>query len=117
MIGAPVFLYGTLLDPGVLARRSGDVRLARRRPVPARLAGSRRVALRGTAYPTLVADADAWVDGMLVRPAPSAMRRLVAYEGPAYRLVPLRVTVARGPRRARAWVARPWLAEPRRPWP
>ena len=110
----PLFLYGTLLDPRVLARQSGEPRLARCL-MPARLRGFRRVFLRGTPYPTLVAGKGK-VKGALLRPTPEALTRLKAYEGPGYRLTPLIVRTARGPRRARAWIAPPWRADARRDW-
>lgn len=113
----PVFLYGTLLDPGVLALRSGDARLARRRLAPAMLRGYRRVVLRATPYPTLVADPRGRVQGLLLRPTAEALRCLAAYEGSPYRLVPVHVTTARGPRRARAWVTPRWRADVSRAWP
>jgi gamma-glutamylcyclotransferase (GGCT)/AIG2-like uncharacterized protein YtfP len=111
----PVFLYGTLLDPAVLASRGGDPRLPRR-ATPAVLIGHRRVALRGTSYPTLRADGSGAVAGEVVRPHPAAFRRLAAYEGAAYRLRPVRVLTLRGPLRARAWVAAAWRAGTA-PWP
>jgi len=79
--GAAIFLYGTLLDVRVLARRSGDARLARRRPVPAALDGHCRVVLRATPYPTLV-PGPGIVQGVLLRPTAEALRRLATYEGP-----------------------------------
>lgn len=110
-----VFLYGTLLDPVVLARCSGAARLARRLR-PATLPGWRRVRLRGTPYPTLLGDAGHTTAGALLHPTPSAMRKLAAYEGPSYRLVPVRVITPRGPRRVRAWMAPRWRAAAT-PWP
>jgi Gamma-glutamyl cyclotransferase, AIG2-like len=110
-----LFLYGTLLDPRVLAVQSGEAGLAWR-AVPARLPGHRRVFLRGTPYPTLLPDAEATVEGVLVRAGPRPLRRLAAYEGPPYRLVPIRVLTTRGPCRARAWLAPRWRADPTRPW-
>ncbi|WP_345892985.1 gamma-glutamylcyclotransferase family protein [Roseomonas acroporae] len=104
-----VFLYGTLLDPAVLARRSGDPSLARRAR-PAVLHGWRRVILRGTPYPTLLPAPGAEVTGLLIRPGAAAMARLRDYEGPSYRLVPVRVATARGPRNALAWCAARWRA-------
>lgn len=112
---ATLFLYGTLLDPAVLARVAGRRGLARRL-VPARLAGWRRVALRGTPYPTLLRAAGAATDGALLRVGPAALARLSAYEGPDYALVPVRVQTPRGPRRARAWVAPRRRAEAARAW-
>jgi gamma-glutamylcyclotransferase (GGCT)/AIG2-like uncharacterized protein YtfP len=111
-----LFLYGTLLAPAVLARMSGEPALARRLR-PARLAGWRRVHLRGTPYPTLVRDAASAVEGAVVRVGPAALARLSAYEGSAYRLVPLRVAAARGVVAARAWIAPPWRADAANPWP
>src|SRR4051812_22635691 len=106
-----LFLYGTLLDPGVLARQSGEAGLTRRLR-PARLEGWARVTLRGTPYPTLVPCPGAVTPGAVLRAGPAAHRGLARYEGPEYRLVPLRVTAARGPLRARAWVAPRWRAGP-----
>jgi len=115
---APVilFLYGTLLDPAVLARMSGEPVLPRRLR-PARLAGWRRVFLRGTPYPTLVEDAASVVEGAVLRAGPAAVARLAAYEGSAYAMVPVTVATARGAVRARAWIAPAWRADAARPWP
>jgi hypothetical protein len=111
---AAVFLYGTLLDPAVFRRFAG-----RRPPAlarTARLAGHRRVALRGTPYPTLLRAPGA-VDGLLIpRLAPAAFLRLVRYEGASYRLAPVSVSTARGKRRARAWIAPCRLADTTRDW-
>lgn len=116
MTRAAIFLYGTLRDRGVLARRSGDARLKRRPLMPATLDGHRRVFLRATPYPTLIADQCRAVQGVLLRPAPEALRRLAAYEGAPYRLMPIRVTAPLGPRRVRAWVTPRWRADPSRDW-
>lgn len=115
MTGASIFLYGTLLDGRVLARRSGDARLVLR-SVPAVLVGFRRVRLRGTPYPTLRRDGRAAIAGELIRPSAAAFARLAAYEGGAYRLCPVHVLTPRGPRRARAWLAAAWRAGTH-PWP
>lgn len=110
-MAAPVFIYGTLLAPRVFARFAGRAPL--RRAMPARLAGWRRVTLRGTPYPTLVRAPAAEVAGlMLPRLAPAAFARLAAYEGASYALVPVVVATPRGPRRARAWAAPRWRAAP-----
>ena len=104
-----LFLYGTLLDPRVLVRVTGERRLARRLR-PAGLLGYARVALRGTPYPTLIARAGAHTNGALLRVGSAALARLMAYEGAAYRLRPVRVLTAQGPCRARAWIAPRWRA-------
>ena len=101
----PLFLYGTLLRPAVLRRFGGQPRRLR----PARAEGWLRVGLRGTPYPTLLRGAGT-VAGALLRVPPAVLARLHAYEGPPYRLVPLRVAGAPGPCWARAWVAPPWRA-------
>ncbi|HKM64130.1 MAG TPA: gamma-glutamylcyclotransferase family protein [Acidisphaera sp.] len=112
-----VFLYGTLLDPATLAARSGDPRLpARCRP--AALQGWRRVALAGSPYPTLRPARGTRTPGVVVDVGPAALRRLVAYEGPAYRLTRLVVATAQGETAVHAWIApggtqRPWNPEPR----
>lgn len=110
-----LFLYGTLLDPRVLARMSGERALARRLR-SARLAGYARARLRGTPYPTLVRREGTAVEGAVLRVGSAAFRRLSAYEGPQYRLVPVRVATARGPVNARAWLAPRWRASTL-PWP
>lgn len=115
-MGRPLFLYGTLLDRGVLARVTGGTGLARRL-TPGVLSGYRRVALRGTPYPTLVADPGGAVRGSLLRPGPAALRRMIVYEGPSYRLVPVRVGTPRGLRLARAWMAARWRADAGATWP
>lgn len=109
--GLPVFVYGSLLDPDVLARQSGRRGLMRR-AVPAVLPGWRRVALRGTPFPTLVRARRHRVHGLLLRLIGAPKRRLQAYEGKAYRLRPIRVLTARGPRGALAWIACAALAGP-----
>ena len=106
---ALLFLYGTLLDPRVLARQSGERGLARRL-LPARLDGHARVRLRGMPYPTLVPRPGAQTPGAVLRAGPAALQRLAAYEGAQYRLVPVRVETWRGPVRAKAWVAPRWRA-------
>lgn len=113
---APLFLYGTLLDPRTLARQSGRRALARGLR-PAILPGWRRVRLRGTPYPTLVPDRAAETQGALAQPDAAALRRLAAYEGAEYRLLPVRVRCPNGPCAARAWIAPRWRADPGSPWP
>jgi hypothetical protein len=111
----PLFLYGTLLDPRVLARQAGQPGLGRRL-LPAWLPGWRRVALRGTPYPTLLRAAGAETAGALLRAGPQALSRLAAYEGAFYRLAPVRVLTSRGPVRARAWMAQRWRAHAAQDW-
>jgi gamma-glutamylcyclotransferase (GGCT)/AIG2-like uncharacterized protein YtfP len=99
-----LFLYGTLLDPETLARRSGDPALPAH-CAAATLRGWRRVALSNTPWPTLRRDRAGIVTGALVDVTAAAARRLAAYEGDAYRLVPVVVMTANGKTAARAWIA------------
>jgi gamma-glutamylcyclotransferase (GGCT)/AIG2-like uncharacterized protein YtfP len=106
-----LFVYGTLLDPGLVAR------LTRRpaRPRPAVLDGFQRVRLRGTPYPTLRRGQGS-VAGALLLADREAFRRLAAYEGPRYRLTSVRARLAGGTElvAARAWIA---AGATRLPWP
>nr|WP_232479079.1 gamma-glutamylcyclotransferase family protein [Roseomonas rosulenta] len=111
-----MFVYGTLLDPDVLARVSGEPALVRRLR-GARLDGWRRVFLRDTPYPTLVPQRGAMVEGAVLRVGDAVLARLSAYEGSAYVLTPIGVRTARGALRARAWIAPPWRADAQRDWP
>ncbi|MFT8246887.1 gamma-glutamylcyclotransferase family protein [Roseomonas sp. BN140053] len=110
---ALLFLYGTLLDPAVLRRQSGDPRLIRSAR-PAVLPGHARVFFRGTPWPTLRPCPGGQVAGLVVRPTPSAMARLRTYEGRAYRLVPLRVLGRQGPLRVRGFAVPRRMATLRR---
>ena len=77
---------------------------------PATLHGHARVFFRGTPYPTLLPRPGSRVEGALARPSPAALMALRHYEGPCYRLLPLRVQVRRGRVWARAWVVPRWMA-------
>lgn len=97
-----LFLYGTLLDPSVLAEflgrdPQGDL-------VPAILHGWRRVVLSGASYPTLRRARDR-VIGAVIRVDARALARLCAYEGRLYRLTPVAVGMPRGKIVAHAWIA------------
>lgn len=110
-----VFLYGSLMDPAVFARRAGTAApLAAARP--ALLEGWRRVTLRGTPFPTLLRAPAAAVDGLVVDLPASLLPPLHAYEGALYRFLPVRVLSDGQRLAARAWIARPDRADPRRPW-
>ena len=107
-----LFVYGTLLSPPVLARRSGAP-LPRCRPTPATLRGWRRVALRGTPWPTVRRQRGARTPSLLIDVTAAALRRLNAWEGPAYRLTRVVVATSTGNSAAMIWIApttgaRPW---------
>jgi gamma-glutamylcyclotransferase (GGCT)/AIG2-like uncharacterized protein YtfP len=110
-----LFLYGTLLDPArfaAVAGRAAPLRAGR----DALLRGMRRVGLRGTPWPTLVADRRGAVTGRVLGVGPGALRRLSAYEGRPYRLRRVRVWVGGRLRPALAWVAPCGRADAARPW-
>jgi hypothetical protein len=107
-----LFLYGTLLDPSELARRGGVVGLGRRSG-PCRLVGWTRVSLRATRWPTLRRQRGGETLGLMLPIPVVALRRLAAYEGPAYRLTRVVVTTLTGKTAAWTWIApggtsRPW---------
>lgn len=88
------FFYGTLLDRDVTALVLGR-RLAPAAFVPAVLPGHARRRVKGASYPIAVRDprsevAGAAVGGLSIRD----VARLAAYEGPRYRIAPLKVRIA-----------------------
>jgi len=85
------FFYGTLLDVDVAA-----LVLRRRLPpgayVPASLPGHARWRAKGASYPVVVPDPRGEVAGVIVGGLSTRdVEYLAAYEGPGYRIVPLRV--------------------------
>ena len=85
------FFYGTLLDPDVAA-----LVLGRRLPpaafLPASLPGHARRRIKGGSYPIVVRDPRAEVAGAIVGGLSARdVARLAAYEGPRYRIAPLKV--------------------------
>jgi len=110
-----LFLYGSLLDPALLAARAGR-RIAL---TPAVLAGWQRAARPGSRFPTLCRARGGRVEGALATVDGAALRRLVAYEGLEYRLHRVAVRWRRedsGPATGAAWA---WIAPggTRRRWP
>ena len=88
------FFYGTLLDYDVTA-----LVLGRRLPpaafVVASLPGHARRRVEGASYPIVVRDPNGAVPGVIVSGLSARdVARLTAYEGPGYRVVPLRVRSA-----------------------
>jgi len=82
-----LFVYGTLLDPDLRALVAGRPLAAR----PAVLRGWRRRRLRGRTYPVILPDARSAVTGAVIDGVDAAaLARLVVYEGPGYRLRPVR---------------------------
>jgi gamma-glutamylcyclotransferase (GGCT)/AIG2-like uncharacterized protein YtfP len=74
-----LFVYGTLVDPAQLDAVLGHKHLGER--LAARLPGYRRVTTETYAYPFVVEDASAWVDGVLVMDlSPYDMQVLDRYE-------------------------------------
>jgi Gamma-glutamyl cyclotransferase, AIG2-like len=87
------FFYGTLLDPDVTA-----LVLGRRLPpaafVPATLPGYSRWRVQEGSYPISIPDRRGEVCGAIVGGLSARdVARLAAYEGPGYRIAPLKVRV------------------------
>ena len=88
------FFYGTLLDHDVTA-----LVLGRRLPpaafLPARLLGHARRRAKNATYPIVVRDPRGVVPGVIVGGLSALdVARLTDFEGPGYRVVPLRVRTA-----------------------
>ncbi|CAN5214041.1 hypothetical protein BH10PSE6_BH10PSE6_13700 [soil metagenome] len=88
------FFYGTLLDRDVTA-----LVLGRRLPptafLPAALPGHARRRVKGASYPIVVRDPSSEVEGAIVGGLSARdVARLSAYEGPRYRVAPLKVRIA-----------------------
>jgi hypothetical protein len=87
------FFYGTLLDHDVMALVIGR-RLPPAAFVPARLKGHVRRRAKGVSHPIVVRDPGGEVEGVVVGGLTKRdVERLSAFEGPRYRIAPLKVTV------------------------
>lgn len=87
------FFYGTLLDRDVTALVLGR-RLPPQAYMQASLPGHARRRVQGASYPIVIADPCGEVPGAIVGGlCPRDVAHLAAYEGPGYRVVPLRVKV------------------------
>ncbi|MBI3199162.1 MAG: gamma-glutamylcyclotransferase [Rhodospirillales bacterium] len=87
------FFYGSLLDNDVTALVIGR-RLPPGAWVPASLAGYTRRKARGVSYPVVVPDPKGEVQGAVVGGfSRKEVERLSAYEGPRYRIAPLKVRI------------------------
>lgn len=107
-----LFLYGSLLDPALLARRGGEPCLpARLRP--ATLAGWRRVSTLDGRYPTLRRARSGRVRGAVLHVPARALARLAAWEWPSYHLARVVVATPSGNTVAHTWIAPGAM---RRPW-
>ena len=109
---ADYFFYGSLMDSDILSAVAGE-RIAPARLVPARLHGYERLCARHSAFPLIVEDPGAEVEGVLVRGiGPEAERRLARYEGPGYVAAKRPVTTADGSSEAYVFIPlRPGRAE------
>lgn len=85
------FFYGSLLDSDVTALVIGR-RLPPTAWVPASLSGHARSKAKGVSYPILVRDPRGKATGAVVSGFGALeVQRLSAYEGPRYRIAPLKV--------------------------
>jgi hypothetical protein len=80
------FFYGTLMDPGLLARVLGR-RVSAHAPRRAWLFGYRRYGVEGAPFPIVLRMRGGRVRGVVLDRIPAAeCRRLCSYEGAGYRL-------------------------------
>ena len=88
------FFYGTLLDRDVASLVLGR-RLAPQAYSPAALPGHARRRVKGASYPIVVRDPRSTVAGAVVGGLSGCdVARLAAYEGPRYRIAPIKVRLA-----------------------
>ncbi len=108
------FFYGTLLDHAVRRKVVGEGAAVARAVLP----GYRRVRVAGKAYPTLVADRQGKVAGLLCTSnLPDVLARLRAYEGESYEVQACDVVTATGELvAASVFVARAGVAISDEPW-
>jgi len=115
---AAFFFYGTLMQREVLSKVLGR-RVWPRMLTPARLAGYRRVAVRGASYPVVLPQRGASVMGLILQSVTRAERaRLCAYEGDGYELASA-VAELPAKRRRLVFLFRPKLGAltvTRKPW-
>jgi hypothetical protein len=87
------FFYGTLLDGDVASLVLGR-RLPPRAYAPAALPGHARRRVKGASYPIVMRDPKGEVRGAVVGGLSGRdVARLSAYEGPRYRIAPLKVRI------------------------
>lgn len=87
------FFYGSLLDRDVTALVIGR-RLPPTAWVPASLSGYTRRKAKGVSYPVAIRDPKGTVQGAVVGGfSKREVERLIAYEGPRYHIVPLKVRI------------------------
>jgi hypothetical protein len=87
------FFYGTLLDRDVASLVLGR-RLPPQAYIPAALPGHARRRVKGASYPIVVRDPRGEVRGAIVGGLSARdVERLACYEGPRYRIAPLRVRI------------------------
>ena len=90
-LGAPLFAFGTLMDPDVLALVC-DVPVGRFQTEPARAENSARRWVVDDHFPVLVAAAGESLDGLLVHGlGETALARIGFFEGEEFVLEPIRV--------------------------
>lgn len=88
------FFYGTLLDRDVAGLVLGR-RLPPQAYIAAALPGHARRRVKGASYPIAVRDLRSEVSGAVVGGLSARdVARLAAYEGPRYRIAPLKVRIA-----------------------
>lgn len=103
-MSVPLFIYGSLMHPVVLARVLGRTPTTR----GATLTGFRRGVIRGEAFPGVVPHGSGRVDGLLVFDlTPAEMIEVDRFEDDFYRRIPIEVQTESGITRADVYVVEP----------
>lgn len=123
---APLFAFGTLLDPDIVRVVLGHDRAGRLQTEPAELHGFRRRRVYGEPFPMLVpcpggSGSESVVRGRLLHGLNDRdLTRIRFYEGEGYVLRPLTVLVGAGPQRrrctARVFLSTGQLRDSGEPW-
>lgn len=104
MVSLPLFVYGTLRDPDILAAVLGHP-LPAAQVTPAKASGYRVIAYPGRTYPALAASTSDTASGLLLRGlSPLDLARLDAFEGVEYHRATITVLSQTTPQRALAYL-------------
>lgn len=116
MADAPLFVYGTLMDPDMVAAVTGR-RFAELAPEPATLVGFTVERAAGKPYPILVPCEGGRAKGLLLHGfSEGDMARLQAYETDSYTCADVTVETPAGPVAACVFLPTAALASSGEPW-
>ncbi|WP_112323390.1 NUDIX domain-containing protein [Oceanibium sediminis] len=113
----PIFVYGTLRDPDILATALGPL-VSRLTPVAARLPGVRTLQARSGPFPVLRADPDGMAPGLLLAPMDAEIRAALDFFEASFdfTLTPRQVQTEDGPVTALVYDPGPGVEDTGTPW-